>query len=59
MNIPTGHAYVEFTDSESATKAEKYMNGGIASLLSLLASLSYKLTQNSLKFIVTIPVRNP
>jgi len=36
MNIPTGHAYVEFTDSESATKAEKYMNGGIASLLSLL-----------------------
>ena len=30
MNIPAGHAYVEYVDSESATKAEKYMNGGLS-----------------------------
>lgn len=29
MNISSGHAYVEYADSESATKAEKYMNGGM------------------------------
>ena len=28
MNIPVGHAYVEFTDAESAAKAKKYMGGG-------------------------------
>ena len=28
MNLPAGSAYVEYNDSDSATKAEKYMNGG-------------------------------